>query len=151
MEDYCKYTLVLVRSTRKTANISKTRVLFQKNSFFKISGKRNYLHKLEIWRFLTRKCHIFRLTNHYFEEEKIWDIFEKSSFSQKRQYPSLTNFPDFEKIQIARNHIEMEGYCKYRLVLMRSTRKTAKISKTRVLLKKNSFFKISGKWNYLHK
>jgi hypothetical protein len=36
--------------------------------------------------------------NSYIEELLIWEIFVKSRFSQKHQYPPLKKFQDFEKI-----------------------------------------------------
>jgi hypothetical protein len=81
------------------------------------------------------------LTIQYNEEEWIWDIFEKSSFSLKRQYPPLTKFQYFEKIKISRNHEELDAYCKYSLLFVRSIRKTVKTNKTR------DFFQIIGKMN----
>jgi hypothetical protein len=45
-------------------------------------------------------------------EERIWDILEKSGFSRKRQYPSLSNSSIFEKIQIDGYHDELDAYRK---------------------------------------
>jgi hypothetical protein len=52
----------------------------------------------------------------------------------------LRKFQNFEKIQIARNHVELDGYCKDTLVFARRMRKTAKTSKTSDLKKKKSIF-----------
>jgi hypothetical protein len=61
--------------------------------------------------------------------------------------PPLTKFQNFEKIQISRNRVELEAYCKETHVIIRSIRKTAKTSKKRDFFQKTNFFKMSENAN----
>jgi hypothetical protein len=66
-------------------------------------------------------------------------MFEKSSFSKERQYPPLTKFQNFEKIQISQNHEKLDGYCKLTLVLVSSIGETTETSTTRDFFQKTQF------------
>jgi hypothetical protein len=52
----------------------------------------------------------------------------------------LTEFHNFENIQIYRNHEKLDGYCKLTLVFVSRVGETSKTSTTRDFFQKKSFF-----------
>jgi hypothetical protein len=147
LDGYCKYSLLFVKSIRKTPKTRKSQDSFQKISFRIFSWKWSYLLKLEIWRLLPRQCYILCLTIHYIEVEWIWDIFKSRVFLKKANTPPLTKFQNFDKIHSVRNHVELDRNWKNTLVFVRSIGKTPKTRKTQDLFQENSFFQNFFKWN----